>query len=65
MLNNAHREDWPVLFHDADFTKLIDDVADTHARTRTHTHRWGCGEILNLKHYHNSKKYDSQRSTGA
>ena len=38
MLNSAHRDDWPVLSHDADFTQWTDDVADTQ------THRWGVGK---------------------
>jgi len=62
MLNSAHRDDWPVLSHDAGFIHWIDDVADTHTHIHTPV---GGGEILNLKHYHNSKKYDSQRTTGA
>jgi hypothetical protein len=35
MLNSAHRDDWPVLFHDADFIQRTDDVDDTHTHTRT------------------------------
>jgi len=33
MTNSAHRDDWPVLFHDADFIQWTDDVADTHTHT--------------------------------
>ena len=37
MLNSAHRDDWPVLSHDADFIQWTDDVADTH--------RWEWGNL--------------------
>jgi hypothetical protein len=41
MLNSAHRDDWPVLSHGADFIQWNDDVAGTY----THKHRWGGGNL--------------------
>jgi hypothetical protein len=39
MLNSAHRDDWPVLSHDAGFIRWNDDVTDSH------TERGGGGEL--------------------